>query len=159
MEYRLDSGSGKHGWSRAWVINLWARLKQGDKARESIYGLFRLSTYPNLFDGCWHINSNVFQIDGNFGGTAGIAEMLLQSHAGEINLLPALPKQWTTGYVNGLRARGGFEVDIYWKNGKLDKANIKSIIGGHCKVKYGAKIMEFETERGKSYMLDSDMKL
>ncbi len=159
LEYRLDSGSGKHGWSRAWVINLWARLKQGDKARESIYGLFRLSTYPNLFDGCWHINSNVFQIDGNFGGTAGIAEMLLQSHAGEINLLPALPKQWTTGYVNGLRARGGFEVDIYWKNGKLDKANIKSIIGGHCKVKYGAKIMEFETERGKSYMLDSDMKL
>ena len=153
IDWRLSNGGGHNGWSRAWIINFWARLKEAEKAHDNIQMLLKKSTSKNLFD-----MHPPFQIDGNFGASAGIAEMLIQSHADEIELLPALPPAWSSGSVKGLCARGGFEISIVWNQGKLESASLMSKLGNHCKVRYGAKVIDLPTDTGKTYDLKNLLK-
>ncbi len=130
LERRLANNGGGTGWSRAWIVNYWARLEDGDQAHESLLVLLRRSTLPNLFD-----NHPPFQIDGNFGGTNGIAEMLLQSQSGEIKILPALPSAWPDGRISGLKARGGDEASIVWHGGEAVSVELRASVDGPQKVR------------------------
>jgi len=166
-------GDGGMGWSKAWKVGLWARLGEGERALSMVEGLIKDSTLPSMLD-----NGPPFQIDGNFGGCAGIGEMLMQSRAaGEttiddasgkirsnsggaatIELLPALPKAWQTGSIRGLCARGGFEVDCSWQDGRLTQATIRSKHGGSCSVRYRDTLITLDTRAGQNYRLNGELK-
>lgn len=147
LEHR---GDGATGWSMGWKLNQWARLHDGNHSYMLFQNLLKEGTADNLWD-----MHPPFQIDGNFGGTAGIAEMLVQSHDQCIQLLPALPDAWTDGSVKGLRARGGFTVDITWAGGQLVQAVITSQAGQPCSVLYGLDMIDFKTSAGKSYTVEN----
>lgn len=150
LDFRIANGGGHTGWSAAWLISQYARLQESDKAKKDIDIVLSKSTSPNLF-GIYP----PFQMEANFGFTAGIAEMLLQSHAGIIQLLPALPKEWPEGHINGLCARGGFVVDIVWEKNQLISARIHAEKGGACTVKYKNKTIAIPyIEPGKEYLID-----
>ena len=154
IEARLAKGGGHTGWSRGWIMNFYARLLDGDKIWENLVALWAHKTLPNLFD-----DHPPFQIDGNFGATAAIAEMLLQSHNGEINILPALPTALPKGKVTGLMARGGFEVAIEWKNEKLVTAKITSKLGNIAIIRYGAKVVSYKMDKKETIILDRNLRL
>lgn len=159
LEFRGDNGTG---WSLAWKVNFWSRFKDGNRAYKILHGLLspaeeplrknRGGSYPNLFDA-----HPPFQIDGNFGGAAGILEMLVQSHLDKIELLPALPDALPEGKITGVCARGGFELDFDWSGGMLQKVQLLSKAGGRCVLKYKDKIIRFKTKRGKKYVLNGNL--
>jgi len=149
LERRLAAGGGGTGWSRAWIINFCARLGEGDQAYEHLQFLLGHSTLPNLFD-----NHPPFQIDGNFGGTAGVAEMLIQSHRGSIDLLPALPRQWPDGEVKGLRARGGAVIDMEWQTGRLIRCQIEARHDLQTKLTYLGRSYPVTISAGQSEVFD-----
>lgn len=143
LEHR---GDGATGWSMGWKLNQWARLHDGNHAYTLFGNLLKNGTLSNLWD-----THAPFQIDGNFGGTAGIAEMLLQSHMGFIHILPALPDAWEEGSITGLCAKGGFEVDIVWKEGQPQEITIHSKSGERCNLRYGESTLSFNTRKERSY--------
>ena len=145
LEHR---GDGATGWSMGWKLNQWARLHDGNHAYTLFGNLLKNGTLDNLLD-----THAPFQIDGNFGGTAGICELLMQSHMGFIHLLPALPDAWEEGSVKGLCAKGGFEVDITWAQGKLVEAIVTSHSGERCEMLYVEKELSFKTKKGASYRI------
>jgi alpha-L-fucosidase 2 len=153
--YRGDAATG---WSLAWKINLWARFKDGDHTYKLLQMLlspaekFGEGSYHNLFDA-----HPPFQIDGNFGGAAGIGEMLVQSHTKYIDLLPALPSALLNGQIKGICARGGFHLDLKWKDGKLDSVKVISLAGKDCLLRYDGKTKLLKTQRGKAYELNGDL--
>jgi alpha-L-fucosidase 2 len=161
---RGDEGTG---WSLAWKINFWARFLDGNRAAKLIGMLFRPvpsagksmggGSFPNLFDTHPGGGGNLFQIDGNFGGAAGMVEMLVQSHLGTIDLLPALPDALTEGSIDGVCARGGFELAFLWENGELQTLNVLSRAGKKCQLRYKEQRIDFETEKGKSYTLNGQL--
>ena len=148
LEHRLSHGGGHTGWSRAWIVNFYARLGDGDAAHDHLQALLARSTLPNLLD-----DHPPFQIDGNFGGTAGVAEMLLQSHGGEVELLPALPAAWDRGRVRGLRARGGWTVDVTWARGRLTEARLEAARAADLRVVWAGKTIERGLEAGEVLVL------
>ncbi|WP_195987121.1 glycoside hydrolase family 95 protein [Clostridium sp. D53t1_180928_C8] len=156
LERRLGAGGGHTGWSCAWIINFYARLKEADLANEYLHVLLKNLTFINLF--CVH---PPFQIDGNFGGTAGIAEMIIQSHEEAIEILPSIPSSWSVGSVKGLKARGGFIVNFKWDKNKIIEFSIESTVGGKCKINFGKWLdksfsndtIEIDTIAGTSYRL------
>jgi alpha-L-fucosidase 2 len=147
LEVRGDMATG---WAIAWRLNLWARLQDAEHAYKILALLISPErTYPNMFDA-----HPPFQIDGNFGGTSGMTEMLLQSHAGEIELLPALPREWPGGHVSGLRARGGFEIEISWSSGNMTTATIHSVGGTKATLRYGAVTRQITMKPGGAFTWD-----
>ena len=147
LEHR---GDGATGWSMGWKLNQWARLQDGNHAYKLFGNLLKNGTLDNLWD-----THPPFQIDCNFGGTAGVTELLLQSHMGFIQLLPALPDAWAEGAVEGLMARGNFEVDLRWADGKLQEAVITSNAGQPCQIRYGDQTLNFKTKKGQTYTITS----
>ncbi|MEI6605185.1 MAG: glycoside hydrolase family 95 protein [Verrucomicrobiota bacterium] len=145
-------GDGATGWSRAWKICIWARLQDGNRTHKILNGMLKSQIMPNLFD-----THPPFQIDGNFGYAAGVCEMLIQSHSGFIHLLPALPDAWPTGSVKGLRARGGFEVDMAWADGKLTSLIVHSLTGKSCQLRYGGKTVDLTMKPGSVIRLRGDL--
>jgi alpha-L-fucosidase 2 len=139
-------GDQSTGWAMAHRLNAWTRIKDGERSLSLLQTLLRSGTLANL----WNVVGGHFQIDGNLGGTSGVAEMLLQSHEGFIDLLPALPKAWSTGSANGLRARGGFIVDQEWRDGRLVKAKITSQLGKLCRLRYRGELRTFTLAPGAS---------
>ncbi len=161
---RGDEGTG---WSLAWKINFWARFLDGNRASELVSMLFRPvpsagksmggGSFPNLFDTHPGGGGNLFQIDGNFGGAAGMVEMLLQSHLGTIDLLPALPDVIPEGRIAGVCARGGFELAFEWKNSELQTVEVLSKAGNKCQLRYKNQCMDFDTEKGKAYAFNGQL--
>jgi len=162
LEFRTDEGTG---WSMGWKLNFWARFRDGDRAHTILQRQLRLvgetgtkmkggGTYPNLFDA-----HPPFQIDGNFGATAGIAELLLQNHTGDIHLLPALPTAWPSGKIEGLRARGGVELDITWHNGHLTQAILYATKTGVQTVRYRDKFLKLKTHAKQAYVIDHNLQV
>ena len=154
IKRRLIHGGGHTGWSRAWIINFYDRLLMPEEAHKHLMLLFKKSTLTNLLD-----THPPFQIDGNFGGTAAIAGMLLQSQGGVIRLLPALPWEWEHGEVKGLKARGDFTVDIKWEKNHLQQAAVKAVKNTPCTIAYGNKKSIFDAKENTTYVFDSDLKL
>jgi len=146
---RLAKGGGHTGWSRAWIINFYARLLEGEKAHNNILALQRKSTLPNLLD-----VHPPFQIDGNFGVVSGITEMLMQSHNDEVHLLPALPSAWASGSIKGIVAKKGFEIDMNWELGKLKTLVVTSKLGNVLKLRYNDEVKEIETKKGEVLKFD-----
>lgn len=143
LERREQNGGGSNGWPSAWYANLWARLEDGDRANQHIQNLLATSSESLL-----NANRRFFQIDANFGGTSAIAEMLLQSHSGVIALLPALPSAWPNGHFQGLRARGGVEVDVAWKDGRATSATLRPGVAGEFKLRppHGQRISRIQSK-------------